>query len=173
MRLLSALLTAESLLLLLSAAVRMTLYVEAYGLSFKRLLTYWGMGMMALFLLAAARKVRRPDFRFCRAAFPLALAGWLVLHCVPLDYLTAKDQVDRYLSGESATIDVEYLLYGLSYDALSQLERLDGDLIVEVPAGRFTLGHLLDLERQEARSDCGDLADLGACRPGWPAEGGA
>ena len=155
-RLLSAVLTAESLLLLLSAAVRMTLYVEAYGLSFKRLLTYWGMGMMALFLLAAARKVRRPDFRFCRAAFPLALAGWLVLHCVPLDYLTAKDQVDRYLSGESATIDVEYLLYGLSYDALSQLERLDGDLIVEVPAGRFTLGHLLDLERQEARSDCGD-----------------
>ena len=155
-RLLSALLTAESLLLLLSAAVRMTLYVDAYGLSFKRLLTYWGMGMMALFLLAAARKVRRPDFRFCRAAFPLALAGWLVLHCVPLDYLTAKDQVDRYLSGESATIDVEYLLYGLSYDALSQLERLDGDLIVEVPAGRFTLGHLLDLERQEARSDCGD-----------------
>ena len=51
---------------------------------------------------------------------------------------------------------MEYLLYGLSYDALSQLERLDGDLIVEVPAGRFTLGHLLDLERQEARSDCGD-----------------
>ena len=155
-RLLSALLTAESLLLLLSAAVRMTLYVDAYGLSFKRLLTYWGMGMMALFLLAAARKVRRPDFRFCRAAFPLALAGWLVLHCVPLDYLTAKDQVDRCLSGESATIDVEYLLYGLSYDALSQLERLDGDLIVEVPAGRFTLGHLLDLARQEARADCGD-----------------
>ena len=154
-RLLSAVLTAESLLLLLSAAVRMTLYVEAYGLSFKRLLTYWGMGMMALFLLAA-RKVRRPDFRFCRAAFPLALAGWLVLHCVPLDYLTAKDQVDRCLSGESATIDAAYLLYDLSYDALSQLERLDGDLIVEVPAGRFTLGHLLDLERQEARSDCGD-----------------
>ena len=155
-RLLSAVLTVESLLLLLSAAVRMTLYVEAYGLSFKRLLTYWGMGMMALFLLAAARKVRRPDFRFCRAAFPLALAGWLVLHCVPLDYLTAKDQVDRCLSGESATIDAAYLLYDLSYDALSQLERLDGDLIVEVPAGRFTLGHLLDLERQEARADCGD-----------------
>ena len=35
-RLLSALLTAESLLLLLSAAWRMTLYVDVYGLSFKR-----------------------------------------------------------------------------------------------------------------------------------------
>ncbi len=160
-RLLSALLTAESLLLLLSAAVRMTLYVEAYGLSFKRLLTYWGMGMMALFLLAAARKVRRPDFRFCQAAFPLALAGWLVLHCVPLDYLTAKDQVDRYLSGESATIDVEYLLYGLSYDALSQLERLDGDLRCTAygdwdAVGTAPLSDLLEIRRQEARADCGD-----------------
>ena len=160
-RLLSAVLTAESLLLLLSAAVRMTLYVDAYGLSFKRLLTYWGMGMMALFLLAAARKVRRPDFRFCRAAFPLALAGWLVLHCVPLDYLTAKDQVDRYLSGESATIDVEYLLYDLSYDALSQLERLDGNLRCAAygdwdAAGTAPLSDLLEVRRQEARADCGD-----------------
>lgn len=79
----------------------MTLYVDVYGLSFKRCMTYWGMGMMAAFLLAAARKVWRPDFRFCRVVFPLALAGWLVINCVPVDYLVAKDQVDRYLSGES------------------------------------------------------------------------
>lgn len=115
-RLLSALLTAESLLLLLSAAWRMTLYVDVYGLSFKRCMTYWGMGMMSAFLLAAAWKVRRPDFRFCRVVFPLALAGWLVINCVPVDYLVAKDQVDRYLSGESGVLDAEYLLYDLSND---------------------------------------------------------
>ena len=83
----------------------MTLYVDAYGLSFKRCMTYWGMGMMAAFLLAAAWKVRRPDFRFCRVAFPLALAGWLVINCVPVDYLVAKDQVDRYLAGESQSLE--------------------------------------------------------------------
>ena len=154
-RLLSALLTAESLLLLLSAAVRMTLYVEAYGLSFKRLLTYWGMGMMALFLLAAAWKVRRPDFRFCRAAFPLALAGWLVLHCVPLDYLAAKDQVDRYLSGESASLSVEYLV-SLSYDTLGPLSRLAGQTVWSDYSGAVEIDGILEKQRADARSDCGD-----------------
>ena len=155
MRLLGAALTAESFLLLASAAWRMTLYVEAYGLSFKRFLTYWGMGMMALFLLAAARKVRRPDFRFCRAAFPLALAGWLVLHCVPLDYLTAKDQVDRYLSGESASLSVEYLV-SLSYDTLGPLSRLAGQTVWSDYSGAVEIDGILEKQRADARSDCGD-----------------
>ena len=154
-RLLAALLTAQSLLLLASAAVRMTLYVDAYGLSFKRLLTYWGMGMMALFLLAAAWKVRRPDFRFCRMAFPLALAGWLVLHCVPLDYLTAKNQVDRYLSGESETLSVEYLA-SLSYDALGPLSRLAGQTVWSDYSGAVEIDGILEKQRADARADCSD-----------------
>ena len=160
-RFLSALLTAESLVLLASAGVRMTLYVNAYGLSFKRCMTYWGMGMMGAFLLAAAWKVRRPEFRFCRVVFPLALAGWLLIHCVPVDYLVAKDQVDRYLAGESAALDVEYLLYDLSYDTLSQLERLDGNLICTAHGDWDTIGTarlstLLEQRRQDARADCAD-----------------
>ncbi|MEI3362402.1 MAG: DUF4153 domain-containing protein [Oscillospiraceae bacterium] len=106
----------------------MTLYVTAYGLSFKRCLTYWGMAMMALFFLAALWKIRQPERAFCRVAFPLALAGWLVINCVPVDFLVAKNQVDRLEAG-AASIDVEYLLYDLSYDTLTQLERLDGNLI--------------------------------------------
>ena len=155
-RLLSALLTGESLLLLLSAAWRMTLYVSAYGLSFKRCMTYWGMVMMAAFLVAAAWKVWRPDFRFCRIVFPLALAGWLAINCVPVDYLVAKDQVDRYLSGESTTLDVEYLLCDLSYDTLSQLGRLDRDEIFRYGSGSFSLGYLLDQRLSAARTECAD-----------------
>ena len=71
-RLLAGALIAESLVLLASAAWRMSLYVSVYGLSFKRLMTYWGMGMMALFLLAALWKLLRPNRSFCRAAFPIA-----------------------------------------------------------------------------------------------------
>lgn len=167
LRLLAALLVAESLILLASACWRMTLYVTAYGLSFKRLMTYWGMAMMALFLLAALRKTRRPDFSFCRAAFPLALAGWLVINCVPADYLVAKDQVDRYLSGESAAIDAEYLLYGLSYDTLSQLERLDGSLICHDwrSGGQRRLSSLIADRRAEAAAECSDWHtwSLSAC----------
>jgi len=168
---LCALLSGESLLLLASAAWRMTLYVSAYGLSFKRCMTYWGMVMMALFFLTALWKVWRPDFRFCKRAFPLALAGWLVINCVPVDYLVAKNQVDRYLSGESPTVSVQYLLYDLSFDTISQLERLDGERPLsdygepKYPYREETLSEVLAGRRNAARSRCANWRtwSLSAC----------
>ena len=170
LRLLAALLCLESLVLLASAAWRMTLYVTAFGLSFKRCMTCWGMVMMALFLLAALWKVRRPGFSYCRLAFPLALAGWLVINCVPVDGLVAKNQVDRYLNGDSATVSVHYLAYSLSYDTLSQLERLDSGLSLAALEGDWwgrdeTLGDLLEQRRDAARAECADWHtwSLSAC----------
>lgn len=169
-RRLAAALTGESLVLLASAAWRMTLYVSAYGLSFKRFMTYWGMVMMALFLLSALEKIRKPDRSFCRRALPLALAGWLVINCVPVDYLVAKNQVDRYLSGESSTLSVHYLAYSLSYDTLSQLERLDSGLSLASCEGDWwgpeeTAGSLAAKRRGAARADCADWRswNLSAC----------
>ena len=151
--------TVESFTLLASAAWRMTLYVMAYGLSFKRFMTYWGMVMMALFFLAAAVKTAKPDFRFCRCAFPLALAGWLILNCIPVDYLVAKNQVDRYLNRESLTIDIHYLAYSLSYDTLSQLERLDPSICLSNYQGDWwnkdePLSSLLEQQKNAARRQC-------------------
>jgi len=169
LRWLCALLAGESLILLASAAWKMTLYVSAYGLSFKRCMTYWGMIMMALFLLAGLWKSLRPDFRFCKWAFPVALAGWLIINCVPVDYLVAKNQVDRYLSGESPTVSVNYLV-DLSYDTLSQLERLDGSRLVSDYGWNWgnhetTLSELLNSRRVSARAQCGDWHtwSLSAC----------
>lgn len=171
---LCALLAGESLVLLASAAWKMTLYVSAYGLSFKRCMTYWGMVMMALFLLAGLWKSLRPDFRFCKWAFPAALAGWLMINCVPVDYLVAKNQVDRYLSGESPVVSVQYLLYSLSYDTISQLERLDGDRPVsDYTADSLwrrdeTLAEALQGRRQNAQRACADWRgwNLSACLAG-------
>ena len=159
---LSGLLAAESLALLVSACWRMSLYVSAYGLSFKRLMTYWGMGMMAVFLTAALWKAVRPDFRFWRAVFPAALAGWLLVNCVPVDYLAAKDQVNRYLSGQSQTVDVWYLAWNLSYDALHQLERLEpgmgsgcyGQTGFE-SYGELSVGAVITDRRLDAAGECG------------------
>ncbi len=158
LRRLCALLAGESLVLLASAAWKMTLYVSAYGLSFKRCMTYWGMGMMALFLLAGLWKAKQPNFRFCKWAFPVAMAGWLIINCVPVDYLVAKDQVDRYLDGESPTVSVYYLAYSLSFDTLSQLERLDGGKAVTEydgnGGGGATLAELLARRRSDAENQC-------------------
>ena len=169
-RILAGILAGESLVLLASAAWRMTLYVGAYGLSFKRFMTYWGMAMMALLLLLALGKALRPERSFCRAAFPLVLAGWLAVNCVPVDYLTARNQVDRYLHHQSPSISVHYLLYSLSYDTLSQLERLDGSLrLSDLEAdwwGRDeTLSQLLLQRRERAQYACANWRSwsLSAC----------
>ena len=163
-RLLSAVLVVESLVLLTSAAWRMTLYVGAYGLSFKRVMTYWGMVAMALFFLTASRKIKKPDFSFCRAAFPLALALWLVINCIPVDYLVAKNQVDRYLNGQSSTISVEYLV-SLSYDTLHQLDRLEGMTVCSGYGGEQNMDDLLSYRRERAVRDCSDWHtwSLSAC----------
>lgn len=163
LRVLGALLILESFLLLASAAWRMGLYIGAYGLSFKRFLTGWGMVMMALFFLCALWKLHRPERYFLRRAVPIALCGWLVLNCIPVDHLVAKDQVDRYLDGESTTLSVYYLANALSYDTLSQLERLDqsapawayevDDLYA--PSGE-TLADVIAQRRAAAQADCSD-----------------
>ena len=154
-RLLCGLLAAESLVLLASALWRMTLYVSAYGLSFKRCMTYWGMAMMALFFLAALWKILRPDFAFCRVAFAAALAGWLVINCVPIDDLVAENQVERYCSGESQTISVEYLAY-LSFDTLSSLERLAGKTVLSDYSGPVFLDDILEERILRANAECAD-----------------
>lgn len=168
---LCAVLAGESLVLLASAAWKMTLYVTAYGLSFKRCMTYWGMIMMALFLLMGLWKAVRPDFRFCKWAFPVALAGWLIINCVPVDYLVARNQVDRYLSGESPVVSVRYLLYSLSYESISQLERLDGEQPVSHYTGDSqwrwdeTLAEALRGRWLDAQGECADWRswNLSAC----------
>lgn len=111
-RVLAGLLTAESLVLLASAAWRMTLYVSAYGLSFKRLLTYWGMGMLAILLILTVRKVWRREFRFFRAAAPIALAGWLLLNYCNVDAVAARYNAAQASAGRLPQSAVDDLVYG-------------------------------------------------------------
>lgn len=162
---LAVLLTAESLVLLASAGWRMSLYVSAYGLSFKRCMTYWGMGVMGLLFLGGLWKVVRPGFRYCRWAFPVMLAGWVLVNCVPIDFLVARDQVGRYLAGESGSVDLGYLVYGLSYDTLGPLEALDGEEIYEIGGRNLRLKTFLEERREAARAECGDWRtwSLSAC----------
>lgn len=164
-RALAAILTAESLVLLASSFWRMSLYVSAYGLSFKRCMTYWGMAMMALFFFLAAWKIRKPDRSFCRLAIPIALAGWLVINCIPIDYLVARNAVGRYTAGEG-NVDLSYLVLDLSYDTLETLDRLDGSLLATDREGhRFSLDYLIALRRAEAQAECADWRswNLSAC----------
>lgn len=153
LRVLDALLILLSGAILVSAAYRMTLYVSVYGLSFKRLLTYWGMGLLALLFLAALWKTWKPDFPFFRVFLVLSITGWLVLNYCGPDRLVARYNVSLYQRDPSAVIDLEYLTNSLSYDVLEVLETLPPD---SGPEDGKSLETLLRDRRQQARWDAAD-----------------
>ena len=122
LRVLSTALVGLTGVLLVSAAWRMTLYVSAYGLSFKRMLTYWGMVILAVFLALTVGKIWRKDFSFFRAAAPVALAWWLLLNYCNVDNLVSTYNAAKVENGQLPYSAVEDLLYGRSgYDGLAAL----------------------------------------------------
>ena len=94
---LGTLLVAASGVLLVSALWRMNLYVGAYGLSFKRVLTYWGMAVLAVLLAAALWKVWHRHFRWFRVLLSVGAAGWLLLNYANVDDLVARYNIGRGL----------------------------------------------------------------------------
>lgn len=155
---LSTAMVALSGVMLVSACSRMTLYVREYGLSFKRLLTYWGMAMLVVFFLGALLKVWKRDFGFFQVLFAASIAGWLLLNAANPDAIVARYNVNAYLSG-SPVMDLPYLAE-LSYDALPALEALPGDMLVYyAPPSRdlagCTLDQLIASRRAQAAQEAG------------------
>lgn len=123
---LCTLMITMSAVILLSAAYRMTLYVQVYGLSFKRFLTYWGMVMLVIFLVTAALKVWKKEFGFFKILLTVSIVGWLVLNVCNVDRVVAEYNVALYQRQETALLDMDYMAYSLSYDALDALEKVNG-----------------------------------------------
>ncbi|WEV59760.1 DUF4173 domain-containing protein [Bifidobacterium sp. ESL0728] len=123
--LLELVLVASTLVMLVSAAWRMSLYVEKYGLTRLRLLTYWGMVAIAFLLIATVIKLVRPTFALFRAAFFGTLVLWLVFAFVQPDAIIANVDVDGYLNGSIEVVDTDYLgqLPSSAVDPLTRLEQ--------------------------------------------------
>lgn len=149
LRIADGLMLALTAVILLSAARRMQLYILAYGLSVLRLLTLWGMAVIAVGLLAAGWKLYRPGFRFCAVFGGFALGTWCLLCLCSPAGLVANYNVDAYLDGRLADVDV-YYLETLSPDALPAVRRL----AEACPDDRFT-GYVLDSLTQAAQHEGG------------------
>ncbi len=110
---------AFTMVMLASSAWRMSLYTARYGLSFLRLITYWGIFAMAAVTLAAAWHAVRLGARTWSAAFTVIVASWLLFAYANPEGVIAKYNVRS--AGER--VDAEYLS-GLSPDALAALKLL-------------------------------------------------
>lgn len=157
---LSTAMVAMSCVMLVSAAWRMTLYVMVYGLSFKRFLTYWGMVMLAVFFAAALGKIWRAKFSFFKVLLVGGIVGWLILNYCNVDFIVARYNVSLYLRQENSVMNLDYLLFDLSYDALWPLADLPGDTVagydqdwLEEERKPYTLEDAVARRRAQAAKD--------------------
>lgn len=110
--------------LLISAVKRMLLYVDVYGLSVKRVLTLWFMGIIAFCLLWMVIKCFVNKLDVMKWIGLTIIVGVCILSLTNTERIIAKYNVDRYLSSPTEnSIDI-YFLGQLSYTAVPEIVRL-------------------------------------------------
>jgi hypothetical protein len=110
--------------LLISAVKRMLLYVNIYGLSVKRVLTLWFMGIIGLCLLWIIAKCFINKIDVMKWLGLTVIIGVCIISLTNTERIIAKYNVDRYLSSPTeASIDL-YYLGQLSYTAVPEIQRL-------------------------------------------------
>ncbi len=125
LRALHGILFAETLLVLVSAVVRMNLYVEAYGYTTARLFTYWFLAAVAALLVLAFVHLMRglAQARFIRQGLLLVGVFALTFVLSAPDGLSFRLNADRILArGSVNQLDVLYAS-AEAYDTLVELER--------------------------------------------------
>ena len=114
LRISGSLLLACTAVILVSALWRMSLYIDSFGLSVLRAVTLWGMAMIGLALALTGVKLWRPRFSIYKPLLIIVLVSWLAFNYSGVDRWVSQWNVDRYLSGELAQVDVDYLSRNLS-----------------------------------------------------------
>jgi hypothetical protein len=122
LRLLTAVLTLLTCLLVVTAASKMLLYINIYGLTPLRLYTSCFMLFLLIVFVVLLVWHLRP-FNAARPIVITAVALFLALSLANTDGMIARFNVDRYLSGETTEIDVQSLAW-LSDAALPALYEL-------------------------------------------------
>lgn len=110
--------------LLVSAVKRMLLYVDVYGLSVKRVLTLWFMGVIGICLLWMIFKCFFNKIDVMKFIGITVIVGVCILSLTNTERIIARYNVDNYLSSPTEnSIDVFYL-GNLSYTAVPEIVRL-------------------------------------------------
>ncbi|AEY68123.1 DUF4173 domain-containing protein [Clostridium sp. BNL1100] len=110
-------------ILLISAVKRMFMYISAYGLSIKRVLTLWLMAVIGLCLLWMIIKCFKIRLDVTKWIGITVIVGVCILSLANIEKIIAEYNVDSYLKNPDEP-SVIFYLNQLSYTAAPQLEKL-------------------------------------------------
>ena len=115
---LSTILVLSTFIILLSAHLRMSLYEEAYGFTYLRILTHAFMAYLFGLFVISLGKIWRPTIPLLKSYIVVSIVAYTLINYVNVDKVIAENNIERYNKGNS--IDIAYLS-GLSYDAVPLL----------------------------------------------------
>lgn len=118
------LITASDFIMIISASLRVYVYVDAYDMTVSRLNAAVLIAFMGICLVVTAIKIVFENFRISSVIGGIIVA-MLALYCIfDVDGFVARYNIDRYLENPAAyEIDMSYLSE-LSVSAIPEIERL-------------------------------------------------
>lgn len=123
-RALLSVLVGCTLVMLCSAYFRLSLYEEAYGFTYTRILVHAFMLYLLVLLLLAFYRIWRGRASLLKQYIIVSIAAYTIINYIGIDALIAKNNIQRYyLTGK---IDLHYL-DRLSYDAVPAWVRFEAE----------------------------------------------
>ena len=106
-RIVSALLALSTLLVIVTATAKMILYVNAYGLTIRRVLVMWLLALLFVSFLCVILRQFIRKMNLPAALFVIGLVFWAVIGLCDLRAVVADYNADAYLSGRLNRIDLD------------------------------------------------------------------
>ncbi len=119
-KILLTLLVVFTLILLVSAFYRMSVYEQAYGFTYLRIFVQTFMIMLFFIFIASIIYIWNLNFPVIKSYFIISLIIYIIMNFANVDVIIAENNINRYF--DSGQIDI-YYLESLSYDAIPQMER--------------------------------------------------
>ncbi|ODA42362.1 DUF4173 domain-containing protein [Desulfosporosinus sp. BG] len=120
-QLLHSLLIICTVVILLSAYFRMSLYEAAYGYTYLRVLTHFFMIFLGVLFLIAFYKIWNEHMSLLKPYIVITIVAYMIINFSNIDVLIANKNINRYL--ETGKLDT-YYLRNLSYDSIPELVNL-------------------------------------------------
>lgn len=143
-----SMLVGSTVVMLISAHLRLSLYEEAYGYTITRILVHAFMIFLALLLLLSLVRVWLNRMPLLKPFVVVSLVAWLLINYINIDTIIAKNNIHRYT--QIGKIDLSYF-HSLSYDMIPYLVHYN-DTSVYKPEGlqEFLLAKKERLDGQDS-----------------------
>ena len=114
-----------TLIILCSSFYRMYLYEQEFGYTFLRLMVYFVLITEAILIIPTILYIIGMKINLCKTFFVVIVSMYVLVNYINIDYMIAKNNIDRYFASETeAEVDI-YYLQTLSIDAVTQIKRLE------------------------------------------------